>query len=80
VNHPVAGPPLGDPRVLEEGDVGAGIALLVGVEEVVDGGVVLIHRLLHQPQSQRAGVEVDVPLRVRGDRGDVVDPLQPHSL
>ena len=52
-------------RVLEERDVGAGRALLVGVEEVVDGRVVLVDGLLHEPQPEHAGVEVDVPGRRR---------------
>ena len=38
-----------------------GAALLVGVEEVVDGRVVLVDRLLDQAQTEHAGVEVDVP-------------------
>ncbi len=46
--------------VLEERDVGAGGALLVGVEQVVDARVVLVDRLLDQPQTQHARVEVDV--------------------
>ena len=33
---PAPARPRGAPRELEEGDVGAGVALLVGVEEVVD--------------------------------------------
>ena len=65
---------------LEEGQVGAGAALLVGEEEVVDGRVVLVDRLLDQAQAQHPGVEVDVVLRVGGDRGDVVDSLQLHRF
>ena len=63
-------------RILEERDVGARAALLVGVEEVVDGRVVLVDRLLDEPQTEHAGVEVDVPGRVAGDQGDVVDPFE----
>jgi hypothetical protein len=65
---------------LEEGDVGAGASLLVRVEEVVDGRVVLVDRLLHQPQPEHTDVEVDVALGVGGDRGDVVDAVQLHRL
>ena len=60
VHHPRAGAAGRGARVLEEGDVGAGVALLVRVEEVVDGRVVLVDRLLHQPQAERARVVVDV--------------------
>ena len=73
-----AGAPLRHPGELEEGELGAGAAVLVGVEEVVDGRVVLVDRFLHQPQTQHPRVEVDVVLSVGGDRGDVVDPLQLH--
>jgi hypothetical protein len=78
MHHPGAGPPRDRPRVLEEGDVGACVAALVGVEQVVDGRVVLIDRLGDQPEPEHARVEVEVADRVAGDRGDVVDALQLH--
>ena len=68
------------PRVLEEGQVGSGGALLVGVEQVVDGRVVLVDGLLDQPQAQDAGVEVEVARCVGRDRGDVVDALELHGV
>ena len=55
------------------------LAGLVGVEQVVDGRVVLVHGLLHQAQPEDARVEVDVPGRVAGDRRHVVDALQLHG-
>ena len=73
VHHPRAGRPDRRAGVLEEGQVGAGIALLIGEEEVVDGGAVLVDGFLHQAQPHHARVEVDVALGVLGDRGDVVD-------
>ena len=73
------GAPVGHAGELEEGQIGAGAALLVGEEEVVDGRVVLVDRFLDQAQSQHPGVEVDVLLRVGGNRGDVVDALQLHA-
>ena len=78
VHHPVAGASGRRAGVLEEGDVGAGVAALVGVEEVVDGRVVLVDRLLDEPQPERAGVELDVARRVAGDARDVVDALELH--
>ena len=60
VDHPGAGPPAPRARVLEERDVGAGAALLVRVEQVVDGRVVLVDRLLDEPQPEDADVELDV--------------------
>jgi hypothetical protein len=64
--------------VLEEGQVGAGAALLVRIEQVVDGRVVLVDALLDQPQPEDAGVEVDVARRVARDGRDVVDALEAH--
>ena len=74
-DHPGAGAAGRGAGVLEERDVGAGGAVLVGVEEVVDAGVVLVDGLLDQPQAQHARVEVDVAGRVAGDQGDVVDAV-----
>ena len=56
-----------------------GLAALVGVEQVVDGRVVLVDRLLDDPEAEHAHVEVDVPRRVAGDAGDVVDALELHA-
>ena len=78
VHHPRAGPAAGGARVLEEGDVGAGAALLVGIEEVVDGGVVLVDRLLDEAEPQHPRVEVDVARRIPGDQRHVVDTFEQH--
>ena len=61
VHHPGAGAARDRARVLEERQLGAGVALLVGEEQVVDGRVVLVDRLGDQAQAQHARVEVDVP-------------------
>ena len=63
-------------RVLEERQVTSGAPLFVRVEEVVDGRVVLVHRLLDEPEAEHAHVEVDVARRVGGDARDVVDSLE----
>src|SRR5437762_543933 len=44
----------------------------VTVVEVVGLRIVEVDRALHEPQSEESGIEVDVPLRIAGDRGDVV--------
>ena len=79
VDHPVAGAPGPGAGVLEERQVRPRRALLVGVEEVVDGRVVLVDRALDEPQPERARVELDVARRIAGDGGDVVDPLELHQ-
>ena len=78
VHHPVAGTPATRAGILEERDVAPRRALLVRVEEVVDGRVVLVHRLLHEPEAEDTRVEVDVARGIRRDAGDVMDPVQPH--
>src|SRR4051794_18275092 len=65
-------------RILEERDVRAGPPFLVGVEEVVDGRVVLVDGLLHEPQAEDARVEVDVPRRIARDARHVMDAVEPH--
>ena len=79
VHHPVARAAARRARVLEERDVRAGGPVLVRVEQVVDGRVVLVDRLLDHPQAEHPHVEVDVARRVARDAGDVVDPLDLHG-
>ena len=76
VDHPVAGAPGAAPGYSKKVMSEPGLPLLVGVEEVVDGRVVLVDRLLHQAQTQHARVEVDVAPGVAGDGSDVVDALE----
>ncbi len=73
-----AGSAAPDARVLEERDVAARRSVLVRVEEVVDGRVVLVDRLLHEPQPENARVEVDVSRRVAGDARHVMDAVERH--
>ena len=80
VDHAPSCTPAARAGVLEERDVGAGASGLVCVEQVVDGGVVLVHGLLHQAQPEDARVEVDVPGRVAGDRRYVMDAFQLHRF
>src|SRR4029450_13942340 len=54
-NTTTPGPPSASTRGLEEGDVGAGRALFVRVEEVVDRRIVLVDGLLDQPQPEHSG-------------------------
>ena len=74
--HPRALPALRHARPREEGQQAGRAALLVAVVQVVGVRGVEVDRLLDQPQPQRAGVEVDVRLRVGGDRGDVMEPVR----
>ena len=75
---PAPARPRRDAGILEERDVAPGRPVLVGVEEVVDGRVVLVDGLLHEPQAEDARVEVDVPRRIAGDARDVVDAVERH--
>ena len=77
--YPGARPPPRHVRILEERDVAPRASGLVRVEQVVDGRVVLVHRLLDEPKAEDARVEVDVPRRVGGDAGDVVDAFELHA-
>src|SRR5579883_3384012 len=79
VRHSRAGAAALGPRVLEEREVRAGAAVLIGVEQVIDGRIILVHRFLDQPQAEQPGVKVDVSRRIRRDRGDVVNPVESHG-
>src|SRR5690242_15651020 len=63
---------------VEEGQLGARVAVLVTIEEVVSRDIVLVDGLLDQPHTQYLGVERDIARRVAGDGGDVVQPADPH--
>ena len=59
-------------RPREKRQIGAWMAFLIGVEEVIGAGVVLVDALLDQPHAEHAAVEVEVLLRGPGDGGDVM--------
>src|SRR5437868_12315328 len=46
---------------------------LVAVVQMVGLRIVEVDGALDEPQSEQSGIEVDVPLRIAGDRGDVVN-------
>jgi hypothetical protein len=64
--------------VLEERQVHARRAVLVAVEEVIDGRFVLVDGALDHAHAEHARVELDVASCVAGDGADVVDALEPH--
>src|SRR6266480_3085251 len=62
--------------IFEERQVRTGAAIFIRVKEVVDRGVVLVDRLLDEPQAHDPGIELEVLRRVGGDGADVVDTVQ----
>src|SRR5918997_484270 len=66
-------------RPVEEGDLGPGTAQLVPVEQVVGRDIVLVDRLLDQPQPQDPRVERDVLRRLRGYRRKVMQTAKLHK-
>ena len=80
VHHPGARSSATRSGILEERDVAPRGPLLVGVEQVIDGRIVLVDGLLDHPQTEDARVEVDVPGRVGRDAGDVMDAVQAHQV
>ena len=59
----------------EEGEIGARMSRRVGIKEVIRVRRILIHTLLHQAHAEHAGVEVEILLRVAGDRRDVMNAV-----
>ena len=47
--------------------------MMVTEVEVIGRGIVEVHRALDEPESQDSGVEVEIPLRVAGYSGDVMN-------
>ena len=80
VDHAGAGAAGDRARVLEERQLRARAPTLVGVEQVVDARVVLVDGLGRQPQPEDARIEIEVPRRVPGDRGDVVDAFEVQRI
>src|SRR3981081_427820 len=62
----------------EKSEDGAGMSRLVAVVEVVGAGIVEVDGLLHEPQPQRARVEVEVPGRVARNSRHVMNAA--HGL
>src|SRR5262249_5044764 len=54
------------------------LARLITIVEVVGAGIVEIHGLLDQAQAEGPRVELEVPLSLTGDGGDVVEPILLH--
>ena len=63
----------------EEGQDGAGPPGLIAEIEVVRAGIIEVHSLLDEPQTERMGVEIEVAARVARDSGDVVDAVLAHG-
>ena len=57
MHHAVARPTLRRARELEEGEIRAGAALLVRIEQVIDAGLVLVDGLLDEAKAHQACVE-----------------------
>ena len=76
MDHPRARTSAHEAWILEKCQVRTGAAIFVSVEEVVDGRVVLVDRLLDQSQAHDPGIELEVPGCVGGDGADVVDSVQ----
>src|SRR5690606_32707176 len=55
----------------------AGAAGAVSKVEVVAAGIVKVHRLLDQAQTEHAGVEIDRALGIAAYNGNVVESLYP---
>ena len=57
----------------EEGEDGSRVSRRIAVIEVVGVRIVIVDGQLHQPQAEDSGVEIQVPLRVAGDRRHVMN-------
>jgi hypothetical protein len=53
--------------------------LLVPEVEVIRSGIVEVYRTLDEPQAKNAGVEIEIPLRVTGYGGDMMNTGSPEA-
>src|SRR5579863_313090 len=63
---------------IEEGHICASMSYFVSVKEVIGRDVVLIDRLLHQPQPQYVGIECDIAGSMARHRGYMMQSTQIH--
>jgi hypothetical protein len=59
----------------EEGEDRAGLTCLVAVVQVVGAGIVEVDGFLDEPETERAGVEVEVAARGSSDRRHVMNAM-----
>src|SRR6266571_5060936 len=76
VDHPRARTSAHQAWIFKEGQVRTRAAIFIRVKEVVDRRVVLVDRLLDEPQAHDPGIELEVLSGVGGDGADVVDTVQ----
>ena len=65
---------------VEEGHFGTGVALAIGVKEMIGRNIVLIDGLFDQPHAEYLRIEGDVAGCVCGDSGDVVQSTELHMM
>src|SRR5581483_1067756 len=64
---------------VEEGQVAAGTGQPVGIKQVVSRDVVLVDGLLDQAEAEYIPVEGEIPRRVGGHGGEMVDTGELHG-
>ena len=65
---------------VKEGDVGAGRAKAIGIEQVVGRGIVLVHGFLDHAEAQGLRIEIMVAGGIGGDGGEVVQAIELHFV
>jgi len=73
-NLPTALPPAASIRPREKRENASGPSLLITEVKVIGRGIVEVYRTFDQSKPENTGVEVEIPLWVTGDPGDVMDP------
>jgi hypothetical protein len=77
---PRAGAAAPRPGPGKEREQAPGRSVLVAEIEMIGLRIVEVDGALDQPEAQDAGVEIEVALRIAGDRGDVVDAQHPRHV
>jgi hypothetical protein len=66
-------------RPRKKGEDTSRIPLLVTEIEVIGSGIVEVYRTLDEPEAKNARVEVEIPLRVTGYTGDMMNTGSPEA-
>jgi hypothetical protein len=51
------------------------MACPIAIVQVITTGIIVVDGQLDEAEAENPGVEIDVPLRIAGDRGDVMDAV-----
>src|SRR5947199_7232734 len=68
-----AATPASGSRPREKGENCSGRTAIIAEVKMVRSRIIKIHRALHEPQTEKPDIKIEVPLWIARDRGDVMN-------